>query len=79
MNEVTHRDPTTPDEWQAAVDAAEFCLIFDSSRAHSLTACRPIMRMIRCKEILERGRARDIVPRPDAIERGMAEFLEHQQ
>jgi hypothetical protein len=56
------RDPRTPAEWQAAVDAAEACLLLESARLYCLVVGGPGVDVRRCESILERGRAQGIVP-----------------
>jgi hypothetical protein len=65
---MTTRDPATPDEWQAAVNAAEACLLVDSARQYGLITGGPVVDVARCDEILEQGRARQIVPTKDGVD-----------
>lgn len=57
-------DPTTPDEWQEAVDAASVCLAVDAARKYGLVTGGPEIDLDRCEEILRRGAELDIEPRP---------------
>lgn len=68
------RDPITPAEWQEAVDLAEFYLALDSARLYGFVTFPGAVDAGRCEVLLERGRARGIRPRPDAIERAVAAF-----
>lgn len=63
------RNPRTDAEWQDAVDAAHACLALDSARAYGLVTAGPRVNVERCEEILAAGKARGILPSPDAIER----------
>lgn len=68
------REPSTPEEWQAAVDAAAGALALDSARQYGLVTGGPTVNVERCAEILGAGEARGIRPRRDAIERFVAEL-----
>jgi hypothetical protein len=57
-------DPETPQEWQAAVDAAEFYLNMDSARQYGLLTGGPKVNADRCEEILRRGKRKGYVPAP---------------
>jgi hypothetical protein len=63
------RDPKTNEDWQHAVDLAEFYLHLDSARKYGLVTGGPHVDVARCEEILHKGRRRGITPSPDAIER----------
>lgn len=69
------RDPQTPQEWQAAVDAAEGALAFDSSRMYGLVEGGPTVDVDRCAFILAEGKRRGIVPREGCIERFALELI----
>jgi hypothetical protein len=56
------RDPETGEEWQAAVDAARFCLEVDSARQYGLIETDMQIDATRCLFILEKGRAQGITP-----------------
>jgi hypothetical protein len=58
------RDPLTQEEWQEAVDAAEFYLLLHSARQYGLVKGGPEVNLDRCDEMLKRGRERGIVPAP---------------
>lgn len=68
------RQPRTPEEWQAAVDAAQGALTLDSARKYGLVTGGPVVNVDRCVELLEAGRKRGIVPSPDAVEKFVAEL-----
>jgi hypothetical protein len=55
-------DPETPEQWQEAVNAAEFILAIDSARQYGLieTDIRPDVE--RCDDILRRGREKGFTP-----------------
>jgi hypothetical protein len=61
-------DPTTPAEWQEAVDAAKALLIVDDCMKYGLIT-GPEVNVGRCEEILRRGKEQGIEPSEDAIER----------
>ena len=47
------QDPKTPQEWQEAVDAAQFFTTFESCKMYGLVKGGPNVNMQRCEEILE--------------------------
>jgi hypothetical protein len=55
-------DPTTPEEWQLAVNAAYFCLLVDSCRQYGLIEGGPTFNLARAEELLARGRALGVTP-----------------
>lgn len=59
----TH-DPTTPDEWQEAVDGAEFMLLVESARLYGLIETDMVVDVGRCDELLRRGKDRGHKPAP---------------
>ncbi|MDQ3562703.1 MAG: hypothetical protein M3436_00710 [Pseudomonadota bacterium] len=61
-----------------AVDIAEGVLVLDSARKYRLVTGVPKVNVDRCVKILNAGRARDIVPSPDAVERFVA-CVQHEQ
>jgi hypothetical protein len=63
------KEPTTPAEWQDAVDLAHGALALHSARLYGLVSGGPGVHVDRCEDILARGRERGIVPAPDAAER----------
>lgn len=69
------RDPQTRSEWQDAVDAAHGASLLDSARKYGLVTGGPEVDVGRCDEILARGAAAGIVPRPDALDRFIAEGM----
>lgn len=48
-------DPSSADEWQAAVDAADFYLSLDAARKYGLVTGGPQVNVERCEEVLQRG------------------------
>jgi hypothetical protein len=58
------RDPHTPEEWQEAVNMAEFLLALDSCKQYGLIEGGPTVKFERALKIIERGRARGVVPAP---------------
>jgi hypothetical protein len=61
---MRRRDPKTPEEWQEAVNAAEFYLSLDACRQYGLVTGGPGVNAARCEEILRRGKWRGIRPAP---------------
>lgn len=60
------KDPTTPAEWQEAVDLAEVLLLIDSARKYGLITGGPGVDADRCDRLLAEGRRRGVRPRPHA-------------
>ncbi len=56
------RDPKTPAEWRVAAAFAQACLAIDSARQYGLITGGPGVNVGRCLEVLERAKARDVVP-----------------
>jgi hypothetical protein len=73
------RNPRTPAEWQDAVDAAHGAIALDSARKYGLVTGGPTVDVQRAAELLAKGRARGIRPRPDAIDRFIAATATHPQ
>lgn len=63
---MTARDPETPEQWQQAVDAAEFLLALDSARQYGLITGGPKVHTRRCAQILSHGKAQGYTPKPIA-------------
>lgn len=57
------RDPETPAEWQAAVNAAKALLALDDARLYGLVTGGPKVDRDRCVHILDAGLALGWVPR----------------
>jgi hypothetical protein len=57
------RDPQTPEEWQDAVDTADFLLLLDAARQYGLVEGGPGVDVERCADILARGAAIGVIPR----------------
>lgn len=68
-------DPSTREEWQNAVDAANGMLALDSARKYGLVTGGPTVNIDRCEEILRRGQSRGIRPSAGSIERTIGELL----
>ena len=68
-------NPSTPEDWQDAIDAAEGALTLHSARHYGLVTGGPTVHVERCVEILREGEARGIRPSHDAVERFVAELL----
>jgi hypothetical protein len=61
-------EPKNKDEWQEAVDLAEFYLHLHSAVAYGFVKYAGQIDVARCEEILSKGAAIGITPRPDAVE-----------
>lgn len=58
------RDPLTIEEWQAAADAAAFCLLLHSAWVYGLVDVDgDEINVLRCEYILKRARAFGITPK----------------
>lgn len=57
-------DPTKPEEWAAAVDAADFCLLIDSAQQYGLIEGGDNVNVDRCAELLNAGADRGVFPTP---------------
>lgn len=68
-------DPTTPAEWQNAVDVAHVYLMIDSAKQYGLVDGGPAINVDRCEELITRGREHGIVPRPEAVEEVIGELM----
>jgi len=69
-------DPETPDEWQSAVDAADFCLLISAACQYGLITGAPRINVERCQELLERGAELAYFPTPpDRRRAGIARWL----
>jgi hypothetical protein len=62
------RVPSTPAEWQDAVDAANALLLIDAAKAYGLVTGGPDVNIERCEDILARGLSRGIRPRHGSAE-----------
>jgi hypothetical protein len=56
------RDPITPEEWQEAVDMAEFLLLLESAKMYGLISFESKISPKRCCQIIERGAAKGYTP-----------------
>lgn len=69
-------EPTTPEQWQEAVDMAEAWLRIDSARAYGLVTGGPKVNVVRCRALIAQGLTRGFRPsqeKIDAILLGMAQ------
>lgn len=57
------------EEWQEAVDGAEFLLTLDAARQYGLITGGPKVNVARCLKIRSEGQRRGIRPSPDCIQR----------
>lgn len=62
------KNPTTPQEWQQAVDAAEAWLVLDAARAYGLVAGGPRVDTERCTELLRQGKRMGIYPNDRVVQ-----------
>jgi len=58
------QEPVTAQEWQMAVDGAEFVLLLDSAQQYGLIEWGGKVNAQRCVDILTRGEALGYVPAP---------------
>lgn len=65
------RDPEGPEEWQDAVEEADFWIGLDAARSYGLMT-GPEVNVERCEELLARGAALGYKPRPTSVERVLA-------
>jgi hypothetical protein len=63
------REPHSPAEWQAVVDAAEACLLLESARQYGLVTGGPGVNVGRCEDILNRGAELGIHPEAAGVDR----------
>lgn len=78
MSEARATDPETPDEWQQAVDAADFLLLLDSAAQYGLVAIDGggSVDVDRCRDLLHRAAGSGIYPAdPRARRRAVADWL----
>lgn len=63
------KEPRTREEWQEAVDEADFWLHVDASTKYGLVEYSGRVNLERCEKMIERGRSEGVTPSPDAVER----------
>ena len=63
MNDDQDDDPATPEDWQAAVDAAELLLAAAARGHYRPRGGSPPIDPRACRELLARGRAAGFTPR----------------
>ena len=56
------KEPETPEQWQEAVNLAEFYLLLDSARQYGLLEGGPSLDIERCEELLQRGKQQGFQP-----------------
>jgi hypothetical protein len=61
-------DPSTPEEWQEAVDIAQGALTVHDAKAYGLIRGGPDINVERCAEILRLGEKLGYQPAPNAHE-----------
>jgi hypothetical protein len=57
-------DPQTPEQWQEAVDSAEFFLALESAGQYGLISSDIKVDVGRCEELLTRGKTLGYTPAP---------------
>lgn len=67
-------DPTCDRQWQEAVDSAWAHLLLEDARKYGLVRGGPEVNVVRCREILDRGKQRGIVPSHQAVDKAVAEW-----
>ena len=70
------KDPTTPEEWQEAVDLAETYLRIDSARKYGLITGGPAIDLDRCEELLRAGKQKGVTPSPGCVERILKQMVQ---
>lgn len=65
----TNADPSTPAEWQEAVDCAHAAMTLHAACLYGLVEGGPVVRVDRCAEILRRGAEYRILPRAETTHR----------
>ncbi len=55
-------EPESPNDWQAAVDAADFLILLDDAVRFGLLTGGPTANVTRCLDILDRGAERGVFP-----------------
>lgn len=61
-------NPTTPDEWQEAVNLANFLLMLDSARQYGFITGGPKINVEQCQEIMVQAGLRGLRPTPESVE-----------
>jgi len=72
---VDFKDPQNPIEWQAAVDAAEAYLLFDSATKYGLVRGGPVVNVHRCEYLLAKGKERGVVPLRENVDNCIAAIV----
>lgn len=62
------KSPKSDQEWQQAVNLAQFALLLDATRQYGLLTGGPTINVARCETLLRRGARRGIVPLAEAID-----------
>jgi hypothetical protein len=60
------RDPVTPNEWQEAVDMAEFLLLMESAKMYGLVSFETVIHPKRCCHILALGMKHGYQPKSES-------------
>jgi hypothetical protein len=68
------KNPSTPEEWQEAVDLAHTMLTIEAARQYGLITGGPKVDEERCLDLLEQGRQKGFQPSTDAIEKVLGAF-----
>jgi hypothetical protein len=63
------KDPITIAEWQEASDAAEACLLLESTRQYGLVQGGPRVNVDRCVELLDRAKRLGVRPSKRGVDR----------
>jgi hypothetical protein len=67
------REPSTPQEWQEAVDAAELLLLIDAARQYGIITGGPPVNVARACEIKLKGLSMGIRPAPDLVQKALGD------
>ena len=68
------KNPRTPEEWQEAVDLANFGLIVDAARQYGLITGGPVFALKRCNDLLARGAKKGFRPQKGSEDKLLREF-----
>lgn len=70
------KDPTTPEEWQEAVDLAATHLRIDAARKYGIMTGGPEIDIERCVGLLKAGKEKGVTPSPGCVERILKQMVQ---
>lgn len=74
-----HTHPRTPEQWQEAVDLAEFYLHLDAARKYGLVKGGPEVDVARCEQLLARGARKGYKPSDGCVQRITVQMMASQE